>query len=402
MKKYKINFIDLQGNEKENISEFSSTDSIAEYASANKYFIKKIVDLSDVQNLNENFNARASSKNLMLFTWQLAVMLNSGAVILESLKLLCRQFSDQKFKLIIYDITTKIENGALFSSAIAEYPLVFSRSYISAVKAGESGGNIGQVLSSLAEYIDKREALKTRLKSILTYPVILLTIATSGIFFLLMFVLPKFVRIFLSLGVESKTISFLMFFSDFLKNFAMPFIVTVFILCFGFYVVSKIIKRSEYFDLMILKIPFIGNLVSKINQAMFANSLQILLDSGSPIISAVQISAETMPNIYISKKVFGSARYIENGEPLHKALEHTNLFSDISLHLISVGEKSGTLPEMLKKVNGYYTREVEYTLSDLLVIIEPAVLVILGVVVCLIAISIFLPITDFINAMQRR
>ncbi len=401
MKKFKIRFLDSSGKLKEETNDFESAEQIAVYASENQLYIQNIIDLSASISINEKEFVTASQKNLLMFTWQLSVMLNSGALLLESLKLLAKQFSDKTFKSIIQDTILKIENGFLFSAALAEYPQVFTKTYIAAVKSGEATGNIGQVLSSISEFIERREALKTRLKTILTYPLILLTIASGGICFLLIFVLPKFVRIFQSLGVESKTITFLMFFSDILKNYALPALILLFLGSICLYLFSRLMKKNEYFDILIINIPFIGILVSKVNQAMFANTLQILLESGSPIVQAVQISSDTMPNTYISKKVGATVKYIENGEPLHKALQQSEIFSDISLHLISVGEKSGTLSEMLRKVNNYYTKEVEYTLSETLVIIEPAILLILGVIVCLIAVSIFLPINDFIKALHR-
>ncbi|HON56798.1 MAG TPA: type II secretion system F family protein, partial [bacterium] len=302
----------------------------------------------------------------------------------------------------IHNIANDIENGKIFSDSIENYPRIFSRAYIAAIKSGERSGKLPEVLNSLAEFIDRREVLKNKLKTILTYPIVLFSVAIFGIIFLLIYVLPRFVNIFKTLGVTSATVNILVFFTNILQNFALPILAIFFIAVFATYIIFKTINKPEYFDYLKIKIPFIGALITKVNISIFANTLQILLDSGNAVVDSVKIAANAVPNRYISQKILVVIPFIENGEPLNKALEKSGQFSDLALHLIYVGERSGTLSEMLKKVNTFYSREVEFTVSETLAIIEPLILVILGLIVCLIAMSIFLPINDFIRSLQRR
>ncbi|HPG30171.1 MAG TPA: type II secretion system F family protein [bacterium] len=402
MKKYKVRFIDGSGVKKEESIFFENQTKIAEYAAANQLYVYQAIDLTASELKTNLKEIKTKPKNLMLFTWQLAVMLNSGSMILESLKLINKQFSDVEFRGVISQIIFKIENGLLFSAALSDYPNIFSSTFIAAIKSGEASGKLPEVLDNISSYIERRETLKNKLKTILIYPSVLFTVAVCGIIFLLMFVLPKFVRIFSSLGITSATINILTTLTGFLENYAFPFLALIVLAAIIVYASAKIFNKRDFFDMLILKIPFIGILVKKVNISFFANTLQILLDSGTPIAQAVIISAETMPNIYISKRILKIIPNVENGEPLNKCLEKTGQFSDIALHMIYVGENSGTLTDMLGKVNNFYNREVEYTVTETLAIVEPAILVLLGAIVCMIAISIFLPINDFISAMHRR
>ncbi|MBP7654168.1 type II secretion system F family protein, partial [Candidatus Dependentiae bacterium] len=225
MKKYRIHFIDNSGHKKEEELFFENQNKIAEYAFANQLYVSKVTDLSAVNLKNKITEITTKPKNLMLFTWQLAVMLNSGSMILESLKLINKQFSDTEFRTVISQIIFKIENGQLFSSALSNYPNIFSSTFVAAIKSGESSGKLPEVLDNISSYIERRETLKNKLKTILIYPTVLFTVATGGIIFLLMFVLPKFVKIFQSLGITSTTINILTALTGFLENYAFPFII---------------------------------------------------------------------------------------------------------------------------------------------------------------------------------
>jgi type IV pilus assembly protein PilC len=397
MNKVTVKFLNSSGELFSKDFETDNEENISEYASENNLFVSSIIKKKSSLESQQNYFIfkRVASKQILLFTWQLSVMLNSGAQLPESLNIIKSKMKNKIFKTIISDILYKIENGFLFSNALDEYSDIFSETYRESIRAGESAGKLPSALNKLSQYIENKQVLTNKLKSILTYPFILLSVAVSGILFLIMYVFPKFMKIFKSFGLKSGNINFLLKLNEILNTYAIPAIIIFFSVIIISSLFLLIFKRS-YLSYIILKIPIIGDLITKINISYFAQTLEILLENGIPLVEAVKMSATTLRNKFLSTEILKITPKLENGISLYLSLNNIKLFSDIALHMIYIGEKSGQLKEMLNKINNYFNKEVEFTLSELLLILEPAILLILGGLVGIIAVSIFLPINEFI------
>jgi len=336
---------------------------------------------------------RVKPQDLVVFTRQLATMMDAGLPLVQSLTALEEQTDSKTFKPVLRNITEKVEQGQAFSEALAEHPRVFSRLYVSMVEAGETGGLIAEILNRLASYLEATARLKKKVKSAMAYPVIVCCIATSIALFLIIKVIPIFAGIYKDFGAQLPApTQVLINISNVIRSY---FLLTVFGVAagvFGFFRLKRTKRGAAVWDRTKLRIPIFGKLIHKIAISRFARTFAALLRSGVPILETLHIVGQSSGNSVVERAVEQTAASIERGDNLALALRQHSVFPPMLVRMVSAGEQTGKVDVMLEKISDFYDEEIEATLSGLTSLIEPLLIVFLGVVVGSIVVCMFLPI----------
>ncbi len=351
------------------------------------------------------FGGRVGLKDLSIFCRQFATMINAGVSLVRCLDVLEQQSSNPNLKEIIRDIEKEVEGGATLSRSMAKFPRVFSELAVGLVRAGEVGGVLDETLDRLAQFTEKDMELRRKIKSAMTYPVLVLIVAFGIVTFLVAFILPKFIQLFLDLGMERSDFPaptrFLMDLSHFVtgKWYIAGGIAV------GLWIAVGRIKRTKtgkrYWDTMMLKLPVFGSLNHKVAIARFARTLSTLLSSGVPILQAMETVAGTVANDIISDAILLSRASIREGDTIADPLGESKMFPPMVVQMITIGEETGQLDSMLEKVADFYEAEVDAALESLTAALEPVMIVVLGVIVGFIVISMFLPLVGIIGNLSQ-
>jgi type IV pilus assembly protein PilC len=343
---------------------------------------------------------KVDEQALTVFSRQFATMINAGLAMVRCLDILSEQTEDKKLRETLIQVRRDVEGGSTLSNSLAKHPQVFSMLYISMVKAGEMGGVLDEVLERLAGFMEKDFALKKKVKSALTYPVVILLMASGIVFFLVTYILPTFVALFegMSLALPLPT-QILIAVTKGARNPAV--MIPVFILCgVGGFLVGQYIKtpagRKQY-DMMKLNIPVFGLLNRKVSISRFCRTLGTLLSSGVPIMQALEIVGRASGNEIIAMTVTKVRESIREGESIASPLGASGMFPPMVTQMVAVGEETGNLDAMLSKIADFYDTEVEYMLASLTSMLEPIMIVGMGGIVGFIVISVFLPLYQLIG-----
>jgi len=342
---------------------------------------------------------RVSGRDLSIFCRQFATMMNAGISLVRCLAVLEEQTSSLRLREIIRDIQSSVEAGETLSRSLTKYPGVFSNLFVGLVRAGEVGGVLDETLNRLAVFLEEDQRLKRKIKSAMTYPVLVLFFALGIVLGLVTFIIPRFMELFTELGVKELPLmtQVLVNFSNFFKSKWYVMIVGVVLLSVAFtrYVRTRTGKRQ--WDWVKLRIPVFGKLNHKVAIARFSRTLGTLLVSGVPILQALETVAGAIDNEIIADAVMAARAAIREGERIGDPLAKSGLFPPMVVQMISIGEETGSLDAMLHKVADFYESEVEATLQSLTAALEPVMIVMLGGIVGFIVISMFLPLIAIIN-----
>ena len=349
------------------------------------------------------------TKVLMIFTRQLATLIDAGLPLLKGLNVLAKQERNPVLKNAIVSIADAVQGGSTFSEAMGQHPKIFQRLYVSMVKAGEIGGVLELVLTRLAEFQEKAQKLKNKIKSAMTYPIVVLTIALAILVFLLTTIVPKFAGIFKDMIGESAELpaltQWVMAASNFLKSMFIPptlFITMAIVLAVGsgWWALNNTEKGRNAFDRFKLKMPVFGDITRKGAIARFTRTLGTLVTSGVPILQALNITKETAGNVVLSDAIMKVHDAVKEGESIVSPLEASGVFPPMVISMVDVGEETGQLPEMLLKVAEVYDDEVDNAVDGLTSLLEPIMIVFLALIVGTIVIALFLPLISIIEKMQ--
>ncbi|HIJ64929.1 MAG TPA: type II secretion system F family protein [Candidatus Hydrogenedentes bacterium] len=331
-------------------------------------------------------------KQIVIATRQMSTLIDAGLPLLRSLNVLIAQQKASKLKDILRDIATDVQSGSTFSEALAKHPKAFDRLYVNMVQAGEVGGMLEVVLARLAQFMERRQAIKRRVRGAMVYPICVLVIAAAIVTFLLIRVVPVFAEIFAELGgTLPKPTQFLVDTSEFLKAKWWLLIAYINGGIIGIKLISKIHLVKRIMDRVWLKIWLVGDLVTKIAVARFARTLGTLITSGVPILQALKITKSTIGNEVIQNAVQKVHDSIKEGDTIAAPLDEAKVFPSMVVNMIDVGEETGSLDSMLMKVAEIYDAEVEAAIEALLTMMEPALVVFLGFIIGFIVISLYLP-----------
>lgn len=336
---------------------------------------------------------RIKTQDLIVFSRQLATMVDSGITLVQCLSILGEQLEKSTLQPIILDVQRDIESGSSFNDAIAKHSSAFSELYVNMVKAGETSGKLDVILDRVATYLEKAAALQRKIRSALVYPAVVISMALIITAVLLIKVVPTFKNIFDTLGgTLPLPTQILITISDLMRQNFLFFLMGLFAIGFLLKKYASTPKGRYQFDKNILKIPIIGELTKKIAVAKFSRTLATLARSGVPILNALDIVGKTAGNKIVEEGVRNVCASIKEGESIAEPLSKTKVFPPMVVRMISVGEQTGQLEKMLNKVAEFYEEQVDAAVSGLTSMIEPLVIAFLGIVIGGIVIALFLPI----------
>jgi type IV pilus assembly protein PilC len=342
-------------------------------------------------------------KTLMIFTRQLATLIDSGLPLLRGLNVLGKQEPDPVLRKTIGKLADSVQGGSTFSDGLAQHPKVFNKLYINMVKAGELGGVMELVLVRLADFQEKAQKLKNKVVSAMFYPIIVLVIAVAIMAFLLVYIVPKFEQIFADMlgGKPLPALTeFVIGTSRFFQNqwYVIFGVLIVFVVAYN--LAGRTEKGLAIIDAVKLRVPLFGDLIKKGAISRFSRTLGTLVTSGVPILQALNITRETAGNVVLSNAIQKVHNSVKEGESIVSPLEKSGIFPPMVVSMIDVGEETGQLPEMLLKVADVYDDEVDNTVAGLTSLLEPIMIVFLAVVVGTIVIALFLPLISIISGLQ--
>ena len=342
-----------------------------------------------------------SSEDIMIFTRELATMVNAGLPLVECLFSLAEDIDNDRLKEKVHDMGSKIIGGASFSDALAYHKDIFDDMYINLIKVGEIAGNLEVILMRLADYIESTEALKKKILSAMYYPITVITFAFMVVMGLFIYVIPRFSKIFGDLGGELPgPTKFLLGIAGFMQKWGLVLVPAFFLLLYIFLKVIKQPAGRMWFDRLKLTMPIVGPIVNKVVIARFARTLSLLYSSGVSIIDSLDLVATSCGNAVMEKAILIASDQVLEGERITGTLDKSKIFPNMVIHMIDVGERTGTLSEMLSKISEFYDMQVDSAISGLTSIIEPILIVFMGILIGLIAIALFLPIVKLPTLIQ--
>ncbi|MEK7794781.1 MAG: type II secretion system F family protein [Candidatus Hydrogenedentota bacterium] len=345
---------------------------------------------------------RVKQVELLLFTRQMATMVNAGLPLLQSLDILAEQTEEANFAAIIRGVAQDVEGGETFSEALRRYARAFPDLYVSMVRAGEAGGDLDGVLLQLADYLEATAELKRRVRSAMTYPVVAFSLIILMAGGLIIFVVPQFATIFLELNAKLPAPTrILIGVSNTLASWKALIVVAAGV---GLVVAVRVYGQTPggayNLDVIRLRLPIFGKLLRKVAVSRFTRTLSTLTRSGVPILQAMEIVERTAGSEVFAKAIRNSAESVRNGETLADPLARSGEFPSMVTRMIGVGEKTGALEVMLEKIADFYDSEVRATVDGLTSLIEPILIMMMGIVVGGIVIALFLPILGLSTAVQ--
>jgi type IV pilus assembly protein PilC len=345
---------------------------------------------------------RVALADLVIFTRQLATMIDAGLAMVQSLQALAEQTTNKVMRDTIHDICARVESGDSFSEALQKHPKAFSRLYVCMVAAGEQGGLLAEILARLAVYLENSARLRKKVKSAMMYPTVVTVVAILITIFLLVKVVPVFGEVFTSFNATLPTPTlYLIKISNFVKSYLLLLILAGGGAGYGWFHFIKTPAGRLFWDSRRIKLPIFGPIAHKICLARFTRTLASLIRSGVPILEVLQIVSQTVGNVVMEKAVQTAASDIERGETISGALAKHPIFPSMIIRMVTAGEQTGKIDNMLERISDFLDEEVETTLSGLTALIEPILIVFLGVVVGGMVICMFLPIfklPDIVNA----
>ncbi|MEY2479577.1 MAG: type pilus assembly protein PilC [Verrucomicrobiota bacterium] len=344
-------------------------------------------------------------KTLMIFTRQLATLIDAGLPLLRGLNVLSKQERDPVLKKTISNLSDAVQGGNTFSEGLAQHPRIFNDLYVNMVKAGELGGVLELVLSRLAEFQEKAQKTKNKVVAAMVYPIIVLVLAVTIMSFLLIFIVPKFEQIFHDMLGDKPlpTVTlFVISVSNFMKNHGLILLGAVVFIIAAYKFFARTKAGRFAIDRFKLRVPLFGDLIRKTAISRFSRTLGTLVTSGVPILQALNITRETAGNTVIAGAINQVHDAVKEGESIVQPLEASGAFPPMVISMIDVGEETGQLPDMLLKIAEVYDDEVDNSVAGLTAMLEPIMIVFLALVVGTIVIALFMPLISIISGLQQQ
>ncbi len=339
-----------------------------------------------------------SPKELAVFTRQFSVMIDAGLPLVQCIEILGVQSENKVFQKVLLQVRQDVESGATLADAMRKHPKVFDDLYCNMIAAGEAGGILDTILQRLAVYIEKIVKLRRAVRSAMIYPIAVLAIAALVVAIILWKVIPTFAALFAGLGAElplpTRVVIWL---SNFVGRY---FLLLIFILVALLYALKRYhgtYRGRRVIDGFLLKTPILGLVLRKIAVARFCRTLATLISSGVPILEALEITAKTAGNSVVEDAIMATRKSIEEGKTISEPLKETEVFPPMVVHMIAVGEQTGALDAMLSKIADFYEEEVDAAVENMLTLLEPIMILFLGIVIGGIVISMYLPLFSLLS-----
>lgn len=401
MSQYEYIAIAQNGEKKQGtIEKESEKAAIAELKNSGFFVIEIKKQKENILKKEIYFSKIIKLEDLVVFTRQLATIIKAGIPILECVLILKEQSTNKRFKTVLVDIEAKLRNGEEFSSALADHPKVFPILFINMVKAGELAGNFEESLKSAANFYERENNTRQKVKSALTYPIIVGILAIAVTVFLLISIVPSFVDMYKDFGEELPLPTRIVInSSDFVIDYWYVLLGFTVLIVVALYLTNRNSKGKYYLDYLKLKLPVFGKLLQKSIIARFSRTLSSLLMSAVPILDSLNMVSQVVNNEAIAKPIRESKESLKQGNSLHEPLEKYWVFPPLLTRMMAVGEETGSLEEMLSKVADFYESDVDNMTDQLKSLIEPLMIVFLAVVVGIIILAVITPmfgVYDFI------
>ncbi|MFH1655642.1 MAG: type II secretion system F family protein [Candidatus Omnitrophota bacterium] len=398
---YRYKSRDRLGRVLDAVVEYDSEEKLSANLEQMGLHVFAIEDVTEKSSKLAEFTDRfkvISRYDVIIVSRQLATMINAGVTLLDSLDGIAKQTQNRKLKAVMEDIIERVRTGSSFSQALGAHPSVFNEMYVNMVRVGEEGGILGTILERLSTLAIHESELKSKIKAAVTYPMIIISLTILIVVFLLIFVMPRFINIFESAGAELPLpTKILLGISYLLRN---RWYIILVLLGAGVWTFLQSIKgeRGRYrFDQIKLFLPVTGPLYLKILISRFTRLLSELSKSGIPLLYAIEVVGRTIDNKLLSQIITGTKKGVAAGQNLSDPLRLSGIFPPMVIQMISAGEKTGRLDDMLNEVSNFYDLEVEYGIRNLTAWIEPAMIVVMGLIVGFIALSVLLPIFNLVK-----
>ena len=382
--------------------EGSKEEEVASFLKGKGLFLIELkrLEKNQFQFLNLLVN-RVSFSDIVNFTRQIALMINAGLTLIESLEILKKQTSKDSLKKMIVDIDQEIKAGNSFSTALRKYPNYFSHLYIALVRSGEASGKLAEILLKLADNLEKEREFKGKIKGALIYPVIIVIAMFLVMFIMITFVLPRLLNLYKDFNIDLPvTTKFLIFISSFMTKFWPMVLGGIFLIIL---LIRNYLKTREgklIYDATLLKLPVIKNIIKISSLVDVTRTLSILIGAGVSILDTLNIVKETSENLLFQKAFENIYKKVEKGVSLGMAMEEEELFPPILVQMAQVGEQTGHLDDTLGRISHYFEMESELAVKAMTTLIEPAILVFLGVGVGFLVMSVITPIYNLTSSFK--
>ena len=341
---------------------------------------------------------KVPAKTLAVFTRQFSVMIDAGLPLVQCIEILANQQEHKTFQKILLQIRQDVEAGSTLADAMRRHPKAFDALFVNMVAAGEAGGILDTILQRLSIYIEKAVKLKSQVRSAMIYPVAVIVIAAIVVAVILLKVIPTFAALFMSLGAELPLPTRIVIMaSNFLARYFIFFVIGIGLAIYGLRRYYATHSGRRVVDGLLLKMPILGTVFRKVAVARFCRTLATLISSGVPILESLDITARTAGNAIVEDAIYETRRSVEGGKTIVEPLKATNIFPNMVVQMIGVGEQTGALDAMLNKIADFYEDEVDAAVAGLVKLLEPILIFILGLVIGGIVIAMYLPMFTLIN-----
>ncbi|MEG6584049.1 type II secretion system F family protein [Dendrosporobacter sp. 1207_IL3150] len=377
--------------------------AVATFIREKGYFITQIKEQKSKKSLIASINnlKPVKLKDLAVVCWQFSTMINAGMSLITALNTIIEQTDHPKLKDAFKDVLKKVQEGESLSHAMSDHPKIFPNLMINMIEAGEVGGVLDEVLARLATHYEKQYKMNEKVKSAMTYPAVVLTMAALAVAFILTFVLPTFMKMFEGMKTELPLpTKILILLSNFMQNYWPVLLLLVVAIILGLVYLYKIPKYRGHVDSLSLRLPVFGILIKKIAIARFSRTFGTLLRGGVPIITALEVVKKTTDSIPIVNALTTAQISIREGLGLSTPLGSSNIFTPLVIQMVAVGEETGELDKMLDKIADFYESEVDDSVNRLNSLLEPILIGVLGVIIGAIVISVALPMFDVITTVH--
>ncbi|AGK55089.1 type II secretion system F family protein [Bacillus sp. 1NLA3E] len=366
----------------------------------------RVLDLTEVKDAGLNksisFGTPVKLQHMVIYLRQFATLIKAGVTIVEATNILAQQTESKKLRAALIDIENELRKGNPFSEAAEKHKKMFTSMFINLVKAGEAGGNMEETLERLAVFFEKQHTTRQKIKSALSYPIVIGIVAIGVVIFLLTSVVPTFVSMFADMGADLPAITkFVLNASEFMQSFWWVVILFVILIAIGFVGVKRNKKTKYYFDYVSLRMPLFGKMLQKAALARVTRTLSSLFSSGVPIMQALSIVENVVENEVIGKVLRASKDELAKGNSMTGPMLKHWAFPPLITQMIAIGENTGSLDSMLFKVAEFYEQEVENSTEKLKSLIEPLMIVFLASIVGVIVLSIMMPMFDMFKNVDK-
>ncbi|GIW52658.1 MAG: type II secretion system protein F [Gemmatimonadales bacterium] len=384
------------GQEQTGTIDLPSRDDVVAHLRKNRLVLVRIREAKKAKR-----KGRIPTRDVVVFTRQFATMINSGLPLVQALDILAKQTDNKILAAVTKEVVYDVESGHTLADALSKHPNAFSQLYVNMVAAGEAGGILDTILLRLATFLEKNDAIVRKVKGAMIYPAVIFSVAAIAVVVLLIFVIPTFQNMFASVNLELPLPTRIVIgLSDILQGFWWLIGGTIAAVAFGIKRYYATPNGQLVLDRLMLKLPVLGDVLRKSAVSRFTRTLGTLIASGVSILEGLEITAKTAGNRVIHDAIMESRGSIAGGETIAVPLEKSGVFPPMVTSMIAVGEATGGLDEMLTKIADFYDDEVDAAVSNLLSLMEPVMIVVLGVIVGGMIVAMYLPIFDMINAVQ--